>query len=463
VKCQNAQTRNRWGSLSSPKAITAPHTLDLPMSRATKTVDLALAVGICLLLAFGPLAFGAVQEWSTFVLEVGTAICIALWTLREITKPQLEIIFNPLFVPILLFAALIGAQLLLNLSAYWYVTWRKALLWAAYAMLFFLVTQCFRSTASLKRFGQFFTAYGFLLALFAIIQQFTWNGKIYWVVPNRNGGWVYGPYVNHAHYAGLMVLLVPIPLVFSIAGFSRKPARVLFAFAALIMASTIFLSQSLGGIVSFAAELLVFGVLTTLGQRSHRHVYLLGVACIVLAGWLIILSPGGLGRRLAELHHPQNMGAAGDRIAIMKDSFKMVRERPILGWGFGTFSVVYPSFRSFYSNFVVNEAHNDYVQILVETGVVGFAIAIAFVGLVYRISLRGIEHWRSEPRAGIALAALVGFSGLLVHSLCDFNLQIPANAALFFVLAAIATGSGTFKRSISRFTPYETRRTWESY
>jgi O-antigen ligase len=126
---------------------------------------------------------------------------------------------------------------------------------------------------------------------------------------------------------------------------------------------------------------------------------------------------------------------------MLEDSLKMVRQRPLLGWGFGTFPVVYPSFRSFYTNLAVNAAHNDFVEVTVETGLLGFALMVAFIYLLYRNGLRRVQHWRHDPRASTALAALVGCTGLLVHSFSDFNLQVPANAALFFVLAALATGT----------------------
>jgi O-antigen ligase len=154
----------------------------------------------------------------------------------------------------------------------------------------------------------------------------------------------------------------------------------------------------------------------------------------------------GLVDRLTALKNPMDKADAGVRAVIVKDSFRMVRQRPLLGWGLGTFSTVYPSFRSFYSEYEVNEAHNDFMQLLVETGVAGFALMLFFLVLVYRSGMRSIEHWRRDPRASITMAALIGCTGLLIHSLSDFNLQIPANAALFFALTAIATTGGTLVR-----------------
>ena len=57
----------------------------------------------------------------------------------------------------------------------------------------------------------------------------------------------------------------------------------------------------------------------------------------------------------------------------------MFSHRPVLGWGLGTFPTVYPSYRSFYTNLFVNEAHNDYAQLLVETGLLGFGLMLWFL------------------------------------------------------------------------------------
>lgn len=401
-----------------------------------------LVAGICAVLGFGPLAFGVVQPWSLCVLEVSSAFLLVIWAAREASQGRFSITPNPLYVPAALFAGLVLIQLLFHLTVYWYATWSKGLLWAAYAILLFLVSQGLNRTVWITAFGFFCAGYGFLLALFAIIQQFTWNGRIYWVIANRQGGWVYGPYVNHAHYAGLMEMLVPIPLIFAITDRLRRPVRAFFLFAAIVMSSSIFLSQSLGGIIAFAAQLVVLTTILLRNKRSYREILLLGLICLVLTTWLIWVRPVGLMERLTRLLNPIADAGTTGRIAIVKDSLKMISQRPLLGWGLGTFPHVYPSFRSFFTNFWVNEAHNDFVQLLVECGIAGFALGVTFLFLMCRTAIRHARHWRSDSRSSMVLAAFIGCVGLLVHSLFDFNLQIPANAAFFFALAALATAGG---------------------
>jgi O-antigen ligase len=130
----------------------------------------------------------------------------------------------------------------------------------------------------------------------------------------------------------------------------------------------------------------------------------------------------------------------------------MFEHKPILGWGFGTFAEVYPEFRSFYTNFFVDKAHNDYLQLLVEMGVLGFATMLWFLVTLYYRAIKKLKNWTVDTNGALSLAAMLGITGILVHSFLDFNLQIPANAALFYVLCTLAAMEPRF--GLTRRTNY---------
>jgi len=401
--------------------------------------------GVFGLLLFGPVAFGAVEPWSILILETGAAVLLALWAIRQAQSGELQIFSNPLFFPMLAFAAVVILQLALGRTAYRYQTFSSALLYCAYGTLCFLAAQCLRRTAQVKMLTAVFSSYGFAVALFALVQGISSKGKLYWVRTPAHGGWIYGPYVNHDHYAGLMEMLAPIPLVFALTHYAHGRRRIMAAVAAAVMASSIFLSGSRGGMAAFAVEIAVLTVLASKKQKPGKAGLAAGIFVAVIVGLLAWLGGGELARRMASIHtEAQAELSGGTRIAMDRDALKMFAQRPILGWGLGVFPTVYPQFRSFYTDFYVNAAHNDYLQLLVETGGLGFATMLGFLVVLYRQAIRKLGNWPADTNGAVALAAMLGVTGILVHSLVDFNLQIPANAALFYVFCVLAATEPRF-------------------
>jgi O-antigen ligase len=408
-------------------------------------VDALVLYAVFGLLLFGPLAFGAVDPWSIFVLEGGAATLFVFWIVGQMRSGELLISGSPLFLPMTVFAALILLQLVAGLTAYRYETRSALLLYGAYGLLCFLVAQCLRRTSQVRNLAVAFSGYGFALAMFALIQSIASNGKLYWLRTDHSHGWIYGPYINHNHYAGLMEMLAPIPLVFSLTQYARGPRRTMAAIAAAVMASTIFLSGSRGGMAAFAVQISVLAAVLIRKHKGRTTALALGVFLMVVVGLLAWLGGGELTKRMASIQTETRVELSGGmRLDIDRDGLKMFARRPLLGWGLGTFPDVYPQFRSFYTHFFVNAAHHDYLQLLVEMGALGFVTMLWFLVLVYRGALKKLGNWAENTNGAVALTATLGVTGILVHSFVDFNLQIPANAALFYVLCVLAAMEARF-------------------
>jgi O-antigen ligase len=426
--------------MSSAAAIAPPVTRRMARHPAQISSPSAVLCGVFGLLFFGPLAFGAVQPWSIFILEAGSALLFAIWAIRQPVTGKLEISAGAAFFPMLAFAILIILQIAFQRTAYRAVTVSSGRLFCAYGLLFFLVTQGWQRNWQIKIAAAAFSVYGFVIAAFAIIQDITSHGKLYWIKVPRFGGWIYGPYVNHNHYAGLMEMLVPIPLVLFLSPRARSQHKIMAAFAAATMASTIFLCGSRGGMLAFAAEMAALAGCFL--HRRNRGKSGWSFAAFIVMALALILWLGGhelLSRISSMAVDTRTELSGGTRLGIDRDCLRMFVQRPLTGWGLGVFSEIYPQFRSFPTNLAIEHAHNDYLQLLVETGVPGFAVMIWFLVVVYRSALRKVRFWPMDLNSEAALAALLGITGILVHSFLDFNLQIPANAALFFVLCAVAS------------------------
>jgi O-antigen ligase len=406
--------------------------LERQLVRPSTILQWVLVLGLCVLLIFAVLAFGAVDEWSIFALEAGAAVLFLVWAARQLVSKELKLSQNPLYLPAFLFFGLILAQIVLRRSAYGYVTKYEALQYISYGIVLLIGAECVREEGARKIFALVMIVFGAGYAFFALAQELTSNGKIFWVHSPKFGGSIYGSYVNHDHYAGLMEMLVPIPFVLSMGHLLKGGKRVLVGSCAVLMAGTIFLSGSRGGMLAFVLEMVLFAAMTFGRRRSPRIALGSVTVCVFILALLIFVGKGQevLGR-LGDL-------SPGTRLEMTKDSLKMFSRRPVFGWGLGTFPTVYPSYRSFYTNLFVNEAHNDYAQLLVETGLLGFGLMLWFLVRLYRHGLPTSHRWEFQWDRAVSLAAVLGCTGILLHSFVDFNLQIPANATLFYVLCGLA-------------------------
>ena len=430
----------------SPKVLVDSYqrtVLNSGRDNAPRILDQGLIFGLCALLIFGVLAFGAVEEWSTFAFEAGAATLFLIWVGQQLVSRNVGLSKNPLYPPAFLFFVLILAQIFLHRSAYSYVTRYEALKYVSYGIVLLIAAECVRAEDARKIFALVMTVFGATYAFFALTQDLTSNSKLFWLRTARFHGAIYGSYVNHDHYAGLMEMLVPIPLALSMSHLLRGGKRVLVGFCAVLMATTIFLSGSRGGMITFVLEMVLLAALVLGKRRSPRALLGYAAICVFILALISFSSRGQVMARIGDL-------SPGIRPQITKDSLRMFLKHPILGWGLGTFPTVYPRYRTFYTNLFINEAHNDYAQLLTEMGSLGFTLALSFLTGMYHRGLSASRRWQNHWDGTVSLAALIGSTGILLHSFVDFNLQIPANAAMFYVLCALAASEPLTESSFAR-------------
>jgi O-antigen ligase len=324
-------------------------------------------------------------------------------------------------------------QMAAGRTVYRFATEQEILTITAYFLSFFLARQLFVKHEARKLATSCFTIFGALLAIFAIVQKLQGNGRIYWLRASATPAY-FGTYANKNHYAGLMEMLIPFALVGAAGSQEQRSLRLLCAFSASVMIASVFLSGSRSGSVIVMLELLAFASVTLLARKprppGRTYSLFFGVCAITLVLWL-----GGqsLIEQSTALSAPASDASFINRRQLTLDSLVLVKQRPILGWGLGTFSTVYPQAASWYGDTLVNAAHDDYLQALVETGLIGFGVVALFLVSVIR---RGFRQFARTP-SSIRSAAFLGVAGVLLHSFLDFNLHVPANAAMLFALCGL--------------------------
>src|SRR5579883_1105725 len=179
--------------------------------------------------------------------------------------------------------------------------------------------------------------------------------------------------------------------------------------------------------------------------RRHHQPELPGGPAIALAdrkaralSLVYWLGAGQILQRFSAMHSLEI--TAGKRASMRRDTFRIFLDHPVVGTGLGTLQIVFPRYETNYDGRVVNHAHNDYLEALAETGFLGAVSCAWFLFALFRGYLRRSRDSASASfPAALNFAGILSCAGFLIHSLVDFNLHIPANAALFFLMATLAT------------------------
>ena len=395
-----------------------------------------LRIGICALIVFGIAAHGAVENWAQAVLETGAGLLFIAWAVRQYFTDR-EIVLSPLLWPLIALSLLALGQIVFRGTVSLYDTRLDLQLLLTYTLLLFLATQLFRTADDWRGFIWFIMLFGFLVAIFGILQHLTFNGKLYWFREMRFGGIPFGPYVNRNHFAGFAELVIPVALVPLVLGKVRRERRFAVAVFALLPIVALFLAASRGGIVSFTAEIGVLALLLALRRTGGKHVLAGGVVLLLafmLVSWL------GVRQILERFSSMQSLEVTGGKRASMRnDSWRIFRDHLWTGTGLGTLPIVFPAYESLYDARFVNHAHNDYLEMLADTGLIGGVCCASFLGLFFFCSLNQLLVTDKSFAAALHLSGLVACCGFLVHSLVDFNLHMPGNALLFFLMTHLAT------------------------
>jgi O-antigen ligase len=392
-----------------------------------------------------PLAFGAVQTVAWTALSILASLLLLLWVFESLRSRRIRIAWSPLYL-LALALMLLGLIQLFTGRALDPQGAREALLkLACYCIVFFVAVQLWmigpRHGAPLLRLGLAVTIYSFLLALFAILQFFSSKGLIYWRV--KTDGWIFGPYVNHNHYAGLMEMLIPVSLTYAVSQNRERGLKTFLVLGAMFPIASVLLSGSRGGWIALLSELAALAAAVVwLRPQSERTRYAAAglLATLMLAALALWLGGSSISTRLTSMagltRSPEV--TLGHRLLVGRDALRIFRDHLWLGTGLGSFAVVYPQYQSFATDAVYHHAHNDYLEALAETGVLGGVLILLAMVIFFRETCKELRAGLITPAGWIPFGAALGCCGIMIHSFADFNLHIPANALWFAFLLGVS-------------------------
>ena len=418
-----------------------------------------IKAGIVSILILTPLAFGTTEVWSKVAFQILSFSLLGIWLIGTDFFSGLARIsgYWKIFAWVILMIAWGTFQGLNSISIDSHASFTAVKLGMGYLAVGFLVLMTIRTQEDVNRMVMILIFFGFGLCLLAIIQGTTWNGRIYWIRQFDSGGDVFGPYINRNHFSGYIEMLIPLGLGYLLSQFHQIPGRgktgwnriisrwthpeanrlVLIFFCILVMTVTLFLTLSRSGILSLLTALVMIALL--LLPRSFRGKTLLpiGLLCLSLIS-LIWFGMGPVIDRLSTLRNIAEDPSLADRLHVWGDTLEMISDHPISGTGLGTFEIAYPAYKSLPGNLRYIHAHNDYLQLLAESGWVGFIMMMGASILVVSLILRSIFRSQGRWSRGMLIGILGSILTMVIHSLTDFNLHIPANALLMSVIIALS-------------------------
>ena len=320
---------------------------------------------------------------------------------------------------------------------------QERLLWYLALLLGFLTVRQRVGDKDLYRAyrGALFVMAG-LLALFALVQDQTWNGKIYWIRRPRSDPDAFGPYVSPTHFVGVMELFTPWLVGYAWALFRRlgRDAYRDIRFAAAVLGAVICVVASIAS-ASKAGAVLILGGLALLGLIGARQwrtrLIVIGLAVVLASGGFVLRTETRLGERVESyLARAEGDHLLEGRTAVWAATADLIGDFPITGAGFGSYSEVVSRYAPAGSANRFFRAHNDYLEVVAEGGWVAAGLIVWLVaGFGIRAARRLRRHRGSLSVSRLGLG--LGLGSLAVHALVDFNHQIPANALLFVALAAL--------------------------
>ncbi|MEN9315997.1 MAG: hypothetical protein RIS35_2390 [Pseudomonadota bacterium] len=448
-----------------------------------------VALGVfCAWLVLLPLPFGAARTWAlALVLPPLFLLAVAVsWSRRSWSDALHAFLLRP---PGLFF---LGFLLCVAIH---YVPWAGTATSAVpyrtgvYLLIAFgcttaawLTTVLIRSDADLRWLMVSLVAGGLLQAILASV-LLAW-GQTFTVLDSEYGAWpgvATGTYANRNHLAGYLnmalaagcgimvghlasprgnrrwALVVRDWLELMLGGKARL--RLVLVMLVIVLIAT----RSRMGNAAFFAALVVATCVYAAFRRQQRRGLLLFAASVVAVDLLLVGAWVGVDRVMERIGNtplagsviqtPVDTGRAApssspsrantrleqsleDRIEPALDALAIVRDHPWLGTGGGTFYLVYMAYQPNWEGYY-NHAHNDFLEIAADTGLVGLALLLAIAAHAFWTAVRLIRE-RSNPVLHAAgFATVMSVTAMALHALVDFNLHIPANAITFCVMLAL--------------------------
>lgn len=453
-----------------------------------------LLVALCLIAVFLPLPFGGNIEWAIFGFELSVFILCLLYLLARDSrnskirsKPEEKRII-PLIpwclIIIFLMAGLfqiipLPAAAIQRLSPVGY-NWRQTLVssglveqsrlrwqtislspadslyelakYLAYGLFAWLLARAINTRKKATALTLTLIGAGVFQSLYGLSEHFSGSHRIFTWVNRYYAGSAFGTFVNRDHYSAFLEMIFPLSLGYFLAradyfawpsglslrqkiawfGQEKLQKSILFILPPLIIGVGLFFSRCRSGIIIFLLTffliLLLLSVSSVTGKRKTERRLVYTIILVVLIGVILI----GIQPILERFTNQKLLDES--RWLYYQYTLGLIKDYPCLGSGLGTYVKAINHYlgKDFYV--IINHAHNDYLEMLGEAGLIGGGALILSGFLLLGLGVKRYFRTRDSLTRGISLGALMGVAALFLHSLTDFSLRMPGNAVVWLSL-----------------------------
>lgn len=427
-----------------------------------------LRMGVLALVAAIPLVYGGSYLSDYFIakfalLHIGVGLLVGLWIFQWGGVEQLRIGWRPLYRPLAFYVVISLCSLA------WAVNPLQGLeVWLAQIWLFALFLLAGHFFATPRAIWSVLSTIALTSLVVSLIGLLQYRGIH--LVPLAYGHWgnfgvsTLGNPNFVAHYLDLSIVLVAGMML----ACRRLWPRVGLGIVLLFEIYYLLMTRSRGGWVAVGVGLLFLFLFYR--PRSMRRILLAGgliVAALVVMGWAIgdrdpADDDEGFVAVLQEIRAVRDRALSSfdlehfsvlQRRLIWADTVALIADRPLLGVGTGNFEFLLPAYRTAvrhraWAELIANRphmpyyAHNEYLEIWAENGILGLAAALWLFGAILWLGWQRLQSTEEAVPRGVQAGLLAALCATLVHSLFSLNLQDPTSALHFWLIAGLASGSG---------------------
>ncbi|MDD5165860.1 MAG: O-antigen ligase family protein [Candidatus Omnitrophica bacterium] len=393
----------------------------------SKSFKNILFYGIAGMLVFMPIARGGVYLWSITLALLIEFTLVFLWLWRVNNKEsrfERTVLDKPIFAFVLL------ALISFILSIYKHDSFFALLRLLGYVGTYYVVSNNFDRLMS-RRLLILVIGMGAVLSIYGFLQYFGVLNHSWWGPPE----FLASVYINHNHFAGYLELVIPMTAGMLFSRRQRSIGYRLAIIAALIIMAIVFIfTQSRGGWICLAISLLVMNIVLIKQGKFNKKSAILFLIIIGFIVSFVYLNRKEIPQRIATMTNAEERETESSmqtRIKIWQGTLGQIRDNPLTGVGIGAFDAGFYRYRPEGLNVRAVFAHNDYLQMAAEMGVLApFIMLWIFIAVIGT----GFTKKHLSPRL---LGCAIGILSLSLHGLVDFNFHIPANMLLFSVYAAL--------------------------